>query len=177
SRVHAGVYVAGLGRAHRIIDEAHAQAVRLVVIVHPGLARPAIDVDAVLPRNFRDVRNLVTVFRHHLYSTFTFVSLITLAQRAMSSFTKAAKASGVPPAGSRPSAAMRSCTSGSFSARFNSALSFAMTGFGVPARVCTPFQLMKSAPAYPASVTVGTSGRASARFAPVTATARSLPAC
>ena len=52
-----------------------------------------------------------------------------------------------------------------------------MIGFGVPAGTKKPLHNPTTTSGTPASAMVGTSGSSRVRFAPVTASARSLPAC
>ena len=71
---------------------------------------------------------------------------------------------------------MMSFTSAESSALMTSALSFAMTSFGVPAGTMMPNQLSAAKPVRPPSETVGRSGSTGERREEATAMPRSLPA-
>ena len=49
--VRPGMRVTRFNGTDRIIDQPHAQAVLLIVVVHARSARPAIDILAIFPRN------------------------------------------------------------------------------------------------------------------------------
>ena len=87
-----------------------------------------------------------------------------------------AKSRGVPVASSAPSDSRRSRRSGMRSTRTMSALSRSIVAAGVAAGTTTPCQVIASKPGTPASEIVGSSGTVAERCAPVTASARSLPA-
>src|SRR5450759_2305065 len=69
SRVGSGMDVPRLDRAHRVIDQPHAQLVLAVVIVKSSPAGPAVDVLAILPRYFRLAHNRETAFTQHACSS------------------------------------------------------------------------------------------------------------
>src|SRR5262249_34292601 len=121
------------------------------------------------------LRGVIPAFQSGHQSTFAPDSLTTRPHFACSAARNAANCAGDPPSVSPPSLARRSRTSFAASARFTSALSFAITGAGVPAGASSPYQVFASNPGKPDSATVGTAGSSGERFAEVTASARSLP--
>ena len=84
------------------------------------------------------------------------------------------KSSGKVPAGSEPSATIRSRTSGWLRILMSSACSRVTMGLGRLAGPMMPYQPTTSKPGS-ASATAGTSGRAATRFGVVMASPRSLP--
>src|SRR6267143_4062739 len=71
-------------------------------------------------------------------------SRITSVHFAMSAFRNAENCSGVLPASSMPWLRVRSLSSDRFSIRTVSALSFAITSFGVPAGATRPYHISMS---------------------------------
>ena len=84
------------------------------------------------------------------------------------------KSSGVVPAGSEPSATMRSRMSGRSRILTNSSCSRVTMALGSPAGPITPYQPTTSKPGS-TSATAGRSGNAARRLGAVTASPRSFP--
>src|SRR6185503_2934531 len=110
-------------------------------------------------------------------SAFMFAALTTRVQRSSSRLTRSPRAWGVPPSGCRPCFSSTSRTAGSRMNWFSDSLSCITIGCGVPAGANIAYQVSTSRSGMPASLSVGTSGNASARFALITASMRRRPAC
>ncbi len=100
------------------------------------------------------------------------LSRTTLFHFGMSSRMSFANSSGLLPTISKPTLARRSFASGSFTMRMTSACSLSMIGRGVRAGARSPYHASAAKPGKPCSATVGTSGNANERFAPVVRIAR-----
>src|SRR5262245_56712554 len=99
---------------------------------------------------------------------------MTFPHLSVSSAISLAKSAGEPASDEPPRSANRAFILGSAAAAFSSLLSLATISIGVPFGAAMPHQLLASYPDTN-SLTVGTPGNASERFAVVTAIARSLP--